>query len=301
MNKQEYLQKRDRLVSVLSKDGKYRIVLVRNTVAVESAQKRHHMDKISATYWAKCSLCSLLSASLLKGEERVTVLVKPDQCFETILAEACQTGEVRGYVQLKEDVKEDEIQKYADYLGTGIFRLEKVLYDRYAPVVGMIELVKGSIEDDYQSYLIHSEQIPSSVWFNVECNSEGTIVSSAGLLIQAMPMTTPEEIESLRNSLDIEKLIKLIHEEAPQTILEQILPFEFDIMNNTVIDFYCRCSAKKFMEKLIGFTVEEIQDMKAQNQRELTCHYCNTEYKLTDEDFDNIIKQIQNKEKKEEH
>jgi len=295
MNKQEYLQQRDRLVSVLSKDGKYRVVFVRNTVAVATAQKKHHMDKISAIYWGKCSLCSILSASLLKGEERVTVLVKPDKCYETILAEACQTGEVRGYVQLQEGVNPEEVQQYADTLGTGIFRLEKVLYDRYAPVVGMIELVKGSIEDDYQSYLIHSEQIPSSVWFNVECDAEGNIISSAGLLIQAMPMTTPEEIESLRNSLDIEKLIKLIHEEAPQAILEKILPWQFDVMNNTVIDFYCRCSAKKFMEQLIGFTVEEIQDMQSKNQRELTCHYCNTEYKLTDEDFAKIIKQIQEK------
>ncbi|HPY74717.1 MAG: Hsp33 family molecular chaperone HslO [Planctomycetes bacterium] len=290
MKKQEYLRKRDRLVSILTDDGKYRISLIKNTTTAQTAQKQHNLDYMSVQYWAKAASCAIFSSSLLKGEERVTVYIKPETTYTTILAEAMHTGEVRGYVQLEDNVTVDQIPKT---LKPGIFRIDKVLYGKYEPMTGIIKLQEGDITSDYQYFLTQSDQIASYVWLYTETDEQGQIILSTALLIQAMPGTTQEEINELASTINFTTLPQLIDSSNPQSILEQLFPQKHSITNNTLLDFYCRCSHKNFKSKLLTFTQEEIKDMQEQNQREMICHYCNKEYVLTDEDFQDILLQIQ--------
>ena len=72
---------------------------------------------------------------------------------------------------------------------------------------------------------------------------------------------------------------------SPEEILKQAMPFEIDIVNNTPVDFFCRCSLEKFMDNLLVLGKTEIESMKNEQQYELICKYCNSKYYLSEEDF----------------
>jgi molecular chaperone Hsp33 len=76
---------------------------------------------------------------------------------------------------------------------------------------------------------------------------------------------------------------------SPEEILRQAMPFEIEIVNNTPVDFFCRCSLERFMSKLLTLGKQEILSMKAEDQRELVCQYCSSTYTLSDENFAQLI------------
>ena len=74
------------------------------------------------------------------------------------------------------------------------------------------------------------------------------------------------------------------------------VPFEFDIVNNSPIDFFCRCSMDRFKEILLTLGVSEIRDMESSGQNELVCQYCSKKYHLEPTDFMEIITTLKARE-----
>ncbi len=291
MSVQEYQIRRDRLAAALSQDGKFRVVLVKNTTLAQTAQQKHQLPQIAMQYLARAMTAGSLLASLLKGEERIGVIVSANGPIQRIIAEAMQVGEVRGYVRMQAD---GNIQECQNSLGQGTFRIEKICYGQLHPTVGMVDLKQGDLIQDFEDYLNHSEQIPSAVQMVTQWDSSGSLKLSGGLMLQAMPGTKLEEIQQLAQSLKAYPLEELLQTCTNDQILQQILPSGLTLTNNTLLDFHCRCSLQRFKQFLATLSLEEIQDMQQQNHREMVCQYCSQEYILTDQDFAEIQQHIQN-------
>ncbi|MFM7156620.1 MAG: Hsp33 family molecular chaperone HslO, partial [Bacteroidota bacterium] len=108
---------------------------------------------------------------------------------------------------------------------------------------------------------------------------------------QAMPGADLSHIFEVHRSLEemppIEELLDNGY--APEEILRQAMPFSVEMVNNTPVDFFCRCSLERFMSKLLTLGKQEIESMKADGQRELVCQYCSSVYELTDEHFSTLL------------
>jgi molecular chaperone Hsp33 len=283
--------KRDRVVRVLTKDGKFRAAAIKNTEVARMAQQRHALDPLGGTLLARLMSGASLMSSFLKGEERITIEIDSSGVIKYLFAEALQVGEVRGYVRYAKDAAEKKIEHIGDALHIGLLKVSKVQYNQPEPQTGIVQLIKSDVSTDLAYYLRQSEQIPSAVVLDVDVDDAGEISHSAGLLVQAMPGATEAEIKKVMDSIrELPSLAELLGTGYnPEEILRQALPSEFDVLNNTPIDFYCRCSIDRFKEMLMTLGVEEIEDMQKQGQNELTCQYCNEHYYLTNDDFDVMI------------
>jgi molecular chaperone Hsp33 len=140
---------------------------------------------------------------------------------------------------------------------------------------------------------LQSEQIPSSVILDVDFDDKGLIEHSGGLIVQAMPGHTEKQLIDIYASLSKIKGLTQFYknDENPLNVLKNVLPFEFDLINSTQVDFFCRCSKEAFMQKLMTLDLNEIVDMKLHNDKELICQYCNSHYYLDDNDFDKMIEE----------
>ena len=291
--KQQY-KKRDRLISAMSKDGLFRIAFLINTKTAAIAQEKHHLDYISASLLARQLSASSLMVSFMKGEERIIIQSEGNGNISYIYSEAAQIGEVRGFVRHSKDYNPDKIDTYKAGLGIGLFKVSKALYDQPKPITGIVPLIKGDMTNDLAYYLEQSDQIASFVVLEVDLNEEGLITFSSGLIVQAMPGASLQQIETLFDHLKGLDKLQSYFDKADNVdeTLQSILPLEYTKLKSIPIDFFCRCSKDRFMEHLILIGKHEVLEMKKLNQNELVCQYCNNKYYLTPEDFKKLIDEI---------
>ena len=298
--KKKFLE-RDRVLHIISKNGNFRAVIVRNSNTVKVAQQFHNLNNISAFFLAKTMTSATMISAFLKGEERVVVEVTSDGVISKIYAEALQVGECRGFVKLNSNLNNSnlnsnkiKITTLADFLGNGFFKISRILYNQAEPTVGIIPLQKGDISMDLAYYFAQSEQINSAVILDVDFDKNNLISCSGGILVQAMPGATVEEIETVENSiLNIKNLCSEISlNSSLAEVLKNNLPFEFDIIKSIQVDFFCRCNLDNFKNRLLFLELAEIIDMKEKGHNELVCQYCNKNYNLSEKDFDEIIGQL---------
>lgn len=283
--KKQY-QHRDRVARAISTDGKFRASCVVNTSMVREAQRRHELNQISTLLLGRAMQAATLLSSFLKGEERVVLETMGNGIIKKIFAEALQVGEVRGYVDINPQPEMPE-----DALGIGLLRVTKVLYGKFEPVSGMVDLPKGNITTDLAYYLSQSEQIPSAVRLDMNVGEDNIIVSSGGLIVQALPGATEKEIIEVQNSIvELGEITALIESGyTVNEILRQAMPHDIEILSSTPVDFFCRCSLDRFKSIIVTLGIDEVRAMKESQQNELVCQYCNNHYYLSDSDFEEII------------
>jgi len=284
---------RDRVIKVLSKDGKFRVTAIKNSNTALTAQKRHNLPYPAAFLLARALSAASMMASFLKGEERVTIEIEGKGLVNYIYAEALQVGEVRGFTEFSKELSTKTISDFSELLSIGLLRVVRILYNEKEPITSVIPLQKGDIQTDLAYYYSQSEQIPTAIILDADFDDNGLIKQSGGIFLQAMPGTSEKEIK------DIYKLLKNIpplteyldKESTPNHILKDILPFDYDLIASTPVDFYCRCSKDSFMSKLVTLKTSEIEQMQKEGNNELVCRYCNAKYYLNDNDFKKLIEE----------
>jgi molecular chaperone Hsp33 len=284
----EFLKKRDRIISVLAKDGKFRASIIKNTFSAQTAQQKHNLRGVPSYLLARQLAAASMMAIFLKGEERVILEADGSGPIQKVFAEASQVGEVRGFVDYdSKQLADFDAEKISDFFGDGFYKVTKVLYSKNEPVQGIVKLQEGDISSDLTFYHFQSEQIPTLVILDTNVDEAGRILYSSGLMVQAMPGVTDNEILSLYKSVSqVHSLNALLTlQDNLEIILSEILPFEFNVIKNDIVDFYCRCSMDSFKKKLLTLGLPEIRKMKDENHNELVCQYCNAHYYLESKDF----------------
>lgn len=285
---------RDRVVRIITKDGYFRAVCIKNTNSAITAQKNHELSHFQAGLLARTMSASTMMASFLKGEERIIVQFDGDGPISKVFAESLQVGEVRGFVKYDNKFDFENITNIEEFLGNGTLKVSKVIYNKTEPIVGIIPITKGDITSDINNYFSQSEQIDSIVRLDVEIDDWGNIIQSGGLIIQTMPgydiSKLTQIIEKVNNSNKISHYLN--NGLNPLEILKEIIPMEFDVLSSTQVDFFCRCSKELFMQKLISINLKDIIEMQENNESELVCQYCNRKYYLDKDDFNKLITEM---------
>lgn len=294
--KKKFLE-RDRLVKVMSDDGFFRAAIVRNSNAAVSAQLNHSLPDVPAIVLARALSGASLAASLLKGEERVVLQIDAAGAVGKVYAEALQVGETRGFVDYSPKLPSMNIESLESVFGAGTFSLSKILYNKTKPLTGVVPLQKGDVAADLAYYYAQSEQIPTGIVLDVITTSQGIIYSSGGVLVQATPGAEEERIREVVESLSsIGSLCDKFKTEMDlEKVIKDVLPFNFKKIGSTIVDYFCRCSKEKFMDKLKALQVDELEQMRDNGENELVCRYCGANYYLDGKDFRKIIEEIQAK------
>lgn len=282
---------RDKVVRAISKDKTIRIAIVKNTNTAKEAQERHNLDFVSATLLSRAMAGASLISSFMKGEERIIIQLQGNGPIADIYAEAMHLGEVRGYVEHRDDINVESMKSLKDAIGIGLLSVSKIKFDQKEPVKGIVPIVKGDISSDLVSYYTQSEQIPTAMILDVSLSDNGLIQQSGGIVVQAMPGADESTLKLLEEHLlKIDNLCQYFSDEMmPDDILAKVIPIEYEIVSTKQTDFFCRCTKDLFKQRLLTLGVDELKDMREKEQNELVCRFCNEQYIIEDIDFEELI------------
>ena len=230
--KYSHLINRDRSIRLLAKNACFRAIFVKSTNLSREAAERHNLNSKASILLSKIMTAAALIASTLKGEERAIIELISNGYFKKVLGEASQNGEIRGYVQINDNLTNSNIE-----IGSGYFMVTRILYDHAEPLTGIIELQDGDIDANLSYYYYKSEQIPTGVIISAELDSDGIIKYAGGLMVQAMPGYKRNDLEKIYNSMNqIKSLEEAILCDENQSIefLKNHLPFDFDILKSCI-------------------------------------------------------------------
>lgn len=298
MNIDEY-QFKDRLIKGITTDGHFKISVVKTTEVVKTAKKNHHLSLLNTVVLGKALTATMLLASELKGEERVQLRMDGDGPVGFVIAEANSVGEIRGYVQnpaVELDYSNPDTQ-LGDGIGLGILTFSKVLYNEAEPKTSTIQLIKGDVTSDVAHYLAQSEQIPSALLVDVGIDENGRVTHSGGLMIQRLPGAPDGQIDMLQERLASFPAIDELLSDGQyidEIMGKAVSPLKVKELNRQPVDFFCRCTRKRFLNALSMLSYEDLKEMEGEGQ-EVVCQYCNKKEYISKEEVEKIVMDAQAK------
>lgn len=292
ISKEDFIQK-DRLIKGIAKDGNLKISVVKTTDVVKAARQKHGLSLLNTVLLGRALTGTMLMASELKGEERIKMRVEGQGPVGLLVAEANRVGEVRGYVQnpnagLNYNGGDTDI---SDGLGVGVMTISKTLYNEAEPRNSSIELINGNITDDLAYYMVQSEQIPSAILLDVGIDKNGEITEAGGLLIQRLPDAPEGAIDQLQQKLlQFDSISQMLGDDLYiDDIMKKAMdPIDLKELDRQPVDFFCRCTRKRFKDALAMLGYEDLKEISDEGQ-ELVCHYCNEHYNIRKDEIEELL------------
>ena len=298
----------DYLVKSLAFDGQIRAYAVDATETVSTAQKLHDTWSAASAALGRSLVGTLLLASAsLQGDETMTVKINGNGPVGGIVVDGNANGTVKGYVQnphvhlpLNDKHKID----VKGAVGTeGFLAVTKDLGLK-EPFTGQVPLVSGELGEDFTYYLAKSEQIPSSVGLSVFVNSDNSIETAGGFMIQVMPGAKEETISQIEKSLaEIPMVSEMMRDgKKPEDVLNEILGAEnVKVLDKMPVSYHCDCSRERFLGVLTSLPTDQLQEMADEDHgAEAVCHFCSKKYQFTEDELRKIIKVKKQNGKKED-
>lgn len=289
----------DYLVKALAFDGTIRAYAVRSTDTVAEAQQRHDIWPTATAALGRAMTAAVMMGAMVKGEDKLTLKIDGGGPIGAMLIDANGHGEVRGYVanphtdfELNEHGKLD-VKRAVGTVGTLTVVKDLGLRDFFT---GQIPLVSGEIAEDFTSYFVVSEQVPSAVALGVLVNADKTVKAAGGFIIQVMPGATEEAISTLEERISTMKPISTMVDDGltPEEILNEVLGTgNVDVLERLDVSFNCNCSRERFGDAIIGLGEKEILDMiKEDGHAEASCHFCLESYIYPEEELKGFLNEI---------
>lgn len=298
----------DYLVKSLAFDGQIRAYAVDATETVSTAQKLHDTWSAASAALGRSLVGTLLLASAsLQGDETMTVKINGNGPVGGIVVDGNANGTVKGYVQnphVHLSLNDKHKIDVKGAVGTeGFLAVTKDLGLK-EPFTGQVPLVSGELGEDFTYYLAKSEQIPSSVGLSVFVNSDNSIETAGGFMIQVMPGAKEETISQIEKRLaEIPMVSEMMRDgKKPEDILNEILGAEnVKVLDKMPVSYHCDCSRERFLGVLTSLPTDQLQEMADEDHgAEAVCHFCGKKYQFTEDELRKIIKVKKQNGKKED-
>lgn len=289
----------DYLVKALAFDGQIRAFAVDATQTVKEAQKRHQTWHTATAALGRTMVGAVLLGFNLKNDEKLTVEVNGDGLGGKIVVDTNGKGQVRGYITNPQVALPLNAHGKLDVRGCvgtqGSLTVRKDLGMKEA-FSGQVPLVDGELGADFTYYMATSEQTPSSIGVSVLVNTDDTVITSGGFMIQVMPGATDETLTIIEQRLAEMPMISTLMEQGktPEQLLEVALGREnLKFLDKQPVTFRCHFSREKVEEGLMTLGVDELTTLKTEDkQAQVVCHYCNDVFNFNEDDLQQLIDEL---------
>ena len=290
----------DYLVKALAYDGFVRAYAVSATKTVSEAQQRHDTWNTASAALGRAMVGSLLLGSTLKGDDKLTVKIQGNGPAGAIIIDSNGRGDVKGYIKNPHVSLPLNGQGKLDVRGAvgdqGIFTVIKDLGLKES-FSGQTPIVSGELGEDFTYYLAVSEQIPSAVGLSVLVDTDDSIRTAGGFLLQIMPGADETVIESIENRLqELPRVSSLLDEgKSPEEILTVLLnDTKVEVLEKMPVQFRCDCSKEKFATAIITLGADEIQEMMDEDHgAEAVCSFCGNKYHFDEQELARLKKEAE--------
>lgn len=271
----------DELLRAITADGLYRVAVASTTDVVAEAVRRHAATPVVARALARAITSGALLGVSEKEYHRIGVQWTGRGPMRSLHVDVRPGGLLRGYPG-EADATAPSV---AAALGPGLVHVvEQDEQGRHTQ--GSLPLSTSEVDEDIETWLRRSEQVPSRLRVLVDLDGEGMPAAVSGVLIQTLPGgaasallgdeggVSPELVaRTLPASLDVGDLARRVLPGAPITELTR-----------EPLRFVCQCSAERVARGVAMLGAEEIDQMiGAGEETDVRCDFCNEHY-LVDAD-----------------
>lgn len=289
----------DTLVRGMSNDGAFRVAAVNTTNLCDHICRLQQTDATASVALGRVVSAAALMISQLKGDQRLALSVEGNGPLKKLHAEVNARGHVCASIKNPLADLPPQGNKFDVATAVGRAGFLHVVKDlgMKEPYNGMVQLSTSEIGDDVAQYFAESEQTPTSVALGVMLNRAGHIRACGGLMLQVMPQTETEKIDTVENHIkSITSVSDLIAQGAsPEDLIHHVFsPESVHLYPATELKFKCHCSKPGVARMLATLGVEELQELQnSPDESVITCEYCRTRYSFNTQEIEQIIETLQ--------
>lgn len=286
-----------KIIRAVAGDDFIKIAVVEARDIVERARLIHSLSPTACAALGRTLCAASIMGNMMKEENAaVTVRINGGGPIGSILAVADCYGNVRGNVGepgCELPLREDGKLNVGDAVGReGMLTVIKDIGLR-DPYVGSVELVSGEIAEDFSTYFVESEQIPSAVGLGVLVDTDRSIKAAGGFIVQLMPGAPEGLIEKLEDNIFyMDQLTTILDEDGPEEIIAQVLKgLSPRVLEESPVEYRCYCSRERVGQALRSIGREELDEMAASGESiRVGCQFCDAEYVFTPEEIKRLEK-----------
>jgi len=281
------------------KKARLEIAVALTTGLVREAKRIHDLDATSLVALGRLLTGTALLATTGKKQGSTSVQILSRARIGSIYADCTDSGAVRGMTKVPHlafpltQVERETMRRIlAPAVHPGqISIIRRLGSGEYAQ--SATPLISGEIDEDLESYLIQSDQIPTLVVCDVVLDGS-QIERAGGVFVQAMPDGDREALAQLQSKLRGGGLAReLVALDRAEALLDLIGAEQVDAP--ALLRYECRCSRERVLASLRMFPVTDLAEMASENKSvEVGCDLCGKKYPVSPEDlmkaFEDLIK-----------
>ena len=290
----------DRILRATAGNGYIKMSAVSARDTVQRAKEIHGCTPTTAAALGRTLCAASMLGNLLKEDDgSLTVRINGGGPIGSVIAVSDSMGWVRGYVTnpsvdlpLRSDGKLD--------VGGAVGRDGMITVSRdiglREPYIGSTQLVSGEIAEDLTAYMLESEQIPAACGLGVLIDTDLSVKSAGGFIVQLMPGAPEEYIDLLEeNIFMMDQLTTVLAEDGLEAVFEQVLKgLEHHMVGEDEIGYRCYCSRDRVGQALLGVGRDELQNMIAECKPvEVSCQFCDTVYSFSPADMKILLEEAE--------
>lgn len=286
------------LYRAISADGSAFCAVLDAKDIVSEIEKIHKTSAVVTAALGRLTIGASLMGYMLKGEEdSITLRIDADGQTGQLVAVADSMGNVKSYVN--NPVVELPLNSVGklDVSGAvgknGTLSVVKDMGMR-EPYVGVIPLVSGEIAEDIANYYATSEQIPTVCGLGVLVDTDLSVKSAGGFIVQLLPFADEKCIDQIeKNVTEMRPVSALLADGVtPQEIANMLLAgLEPNELDSSAPIYKCDCSRKRTEKVLISIGTAELKSIANEGKdTEVCCHFCGKKYVFTPKEILNLVK-----------
>lgn len=264
------------------------------TEMVNKAIKIHNLTPLTAAALGRTLTVSTFMASNLKNDgDKLSVVVAGDGVGGKITV--CGNGNLcmRGVIDNPEATLPLRADGELD-VGGCVGRNGRITVTKSMglkePYSGSSKLVTGEIAEDFTAYYAYSEQMPTAIALGVKIGKTGKCVGAGGVIIQALPFATEEDLVKAENVMkNFSNISTLIEEKGAEGVLKEYFgDIDYREYNPK---YKCLCNRNYVKGILTSLGEKEVNDIiEKEGSVKVSCQFCNKEYVFGKEDADKLFK-----------
>ena len=290
----------DRILRATAGNGYIKMSAVSARDTVQRAKDIHGCTPTTAAALGRTLCAASMLGNLLKEDDgSLTVRINGGGPIGSVIAVSDSMGRVRGYVTdpsvdlpLRSDGKLD--------VGGAVGRDGMITVSRdiglREPYIGSTQLISGEIAEDLTAYMLESEQVPSACGLGVLIDTDLSVKSAGGFIVQLMPGAPEEYIDLLEeNIFMMDQLTTVLAEDGLEAVFDQVLKgLEHHMVGEDEIGYRCYCSRDRVGQALLGAGRDELKNMIAEGKPvEVSCQFCDTVYSFSPEDMKALLEEAE--------
>ena len=284
----------DSLLRMTLMGGEARVMMCRTTRMAQTAADTHLASDVAAAAMGRVLPATAMLSTMMKEENSaVTLTFAGDGVGGKITCVGRQ-----GDLKISVDNPQAEVPPLSDgrldvpgFVGsTGRLTVIKD-FGQGDPYVGTSQLVSGGVAEDMTQYYTVSEQTPSLVALGC-LNQDGVVLSSGGILIQAMPGCSEETLHMLEMRIPFySNISREIYDRSMEELCRLwFRDMDVKILSSTPLSYKCDCSQEKMEAALIATGKQALHEMLDDNKDvEMVCWFCRTRRHFTPKEIERLL------------